>query len=70
MISLYVNIKPVFSTSPHLPLLVQAPRQIALDWLNKSLQAIQESRVQDGITAFRQATQLDPTLAAAHYNLG
>ncbi len=61
---LYLNIKPVFSTSthlPHLPLLAQTPRQIGLGWLNKRLKAIQETRVKDPIAAFRQATQLDPT---------
>ncbi|MGH8001758.1 MAG: tetratricopeptide repeat protein, partial [Brasilonema sp.] len=66
---------PSSSASPaplpsHLPLLAQYIDSSAQDYLTQGLQAIQVGRVQDAIALFRKATELDPNLAAAHYNMG
>ena len=42
----------------------------ALEKLNQGLALIQEGKLADAIAAFREATQLNPQLAPAHYNLG
>ncbi len=60
---------PSLSVSPP-DLLAQSGSQPGIDLLNQGLQAIQAGRVQDAIALFRKATQLDPRLAPAHYNLG
>jgi tetratricopeptide (TPR) repeat protein len=57
-------------TPPVASKLAQSNAKTAIDSLNQGLQAIQAGRVQDAIAAFKQATQLDPALAPAHYNLG
>jgi tetratricopeptide (TPR) repeat protein len=68
---LFINIQPVFSNSP--PTLIVAQNtntKAATEALNQGLQAIQSGKIEDAITAFREAIKLDPKLAAAHYNLG
>jgi Flp pilus assembly protein TadD len=68
---LFINIQPVFSSSyPTLILAQNTNSKAATDFLNQGLQAIQSVKIEDAITAFREAIKLDPKLAAAHYNLG
>lgn len=59
---------PTVSTSE--PSQTQAQAPTATDFLNQGLQFIQAGRVQNAIASFRQAIQVDPSLAPAHYNLG
>jgi tetratricopeptide (TPR) repeat protein len=42
----------------------------AADLVNQGLQLIGQGKLTEAIAAFRQASQLDPKMASAHYNLG
>ncbi len=42
----------------------------AVEQLNQGIALIQQGKVPEAIAAFRQASQLNPQLAPAHYNLG
>src|SRR6476619_4351680 len=44
--------------------------QTAEEVMQQGLQSIQQRKLDAAIAAFQQAFQLNPTLAAAHYNLG
>lgn len=64
------NSVPNIASAPIFTAQAQLGLPAAVQWMNQGLQSLQQGKVADAIIAFRQASQLDPDLAAAHYNLG
>lgn len=61
----------VSASLPAIPLAqAQTVSQTAEERLNQGLQFVQQGQINEAIAAFRQAAELNPGLAPAHYNLG
>jgi tetratricopeptide (TPR) repeat protein len=61
--------QPPTASAQSLPVLTPT-QPAAVEKLNKGIGLIQQGKLPEAIAAFRQASQLNPQLAPAHYNLG